>query len=126
MTEREHLIHNYFQCWISKNSSILSTTFDPEAVYSECYGPIYYGLAMIETWFEDWQKRGSVLAWDITQFIHQGNFTAVNWYFKCKYDGVTSEFDGVSIIEFNPNNRIINLKEFQSKIPHYCPYDATK
>jgi hypothetical protein len=125
VTERETLINNYFQCWITGNSRILGTTFDLNAVYSECYGPVYYGLAMIEKWFDDWQTRGSVLAWDIKQFIHQGNFTAVNWYFKCEYDGGTDEFDGVSLIEFNQDNHIVDLKEFQSKIPHYCPYDAT-
>ena len=82
----------------------------------------YHGLEMIERWFEDWNKRGTVLVWDIKQFIHQANMTAVEWYFKCEYDGDIGEFDGVSLIEFNDDNRIVNIKEFQSKIPHYCHY----
>lgn len=28
----------------------------------------------------------------------------------------------MSLIEFNDKNYIVNLKEFQSKIPHYYPY----
>ena len=120
--ERELIISNYFESWINKNSSIIKNTFDLNAVYSECYGPEYHGAAVIEKWFGDWNKHGTVLAWDIKQFIHQADMTAVEWYFKCEYDGNIDEFDGVSIIEFDHENRIVNLKEFQSKIPHYYPY----
>ncbi|MGV8984538.1 MAG: nuclear transport factor 2 family protein, partial [Clostridium sp.] len=73
-------------------------------------------------WFRDWNKRGTVIEWDIKQFIHQASMTVVEWYFKCEYDGNIGKFDGVSIIEFNDDNYIISLKEFQSKIPHYYPY----
>ncbi len=126
MLEREQIIENYFKCWTNKNSLILSKTFDLNAVYSECYGPEYHGLEVIQRWFNDWNMRGRVLVWDIKKFIHQNNFTAVEWYFKCEYDGEIGEFDGVSLIEFNADNYIINLKEFQSKIPHYYPYEPEK
>lgn len=122
MIEREQIIKNYFESWLNKNGLMLKEIFDSKAVYSECYGPEYHGLEMIERWFEDWNKRGTVLVWDIKQFIHQANMTAVEWYFKCEYDGDIGEFDGVSLIEFNDDNRIVNIKEFQSKIPHYCHY----
>lgn len=46
----------------------------------------------------------------------------VEWYFKCEYDGKTDEFDGVSLIKFNNANQIVEVKEFQSKIPHCYPY----
>jgi len=59
----------------------------------------YRGVEVIERWFEDWNKRGTVMVWDIKQFIHQENMTVVEWYFKCKYDGDVGEFDGVSLIE---------------------------
>jgi hypothetical protein len=122
MIEREQVIENYFQSWINKNSRALRKIFATNSVYSECYGPEYHGLEIIERWFNDWNKRGTVLFWDIKQFIHQGNLTVVEWYFKCEYDGEVGEFDGVSLIEFNNDNYIVNLKEFQSKIPHYYPY----
>lgn len=124
MIERENIIKNYFQCWINNNNQVLRETFDINAVYSECYGPEYLGLATIERWFDDWHKRGKVLVWSIKQFIHQGDLTAVEWYFKCEYDGEIGEFDGVSLIEFNKDNRIVNLKEFQSKLPRYYPYEV--
>ncbi|WP_200905878.1 nuclear transport factor 2 family protein [Paenibacillus sp. IHB B 3415] len=122
MIERERVIENYFESWINKNNVILRNTFNPNIVYSECYGPEYHGIDTIESWFDDWNKRGTVLVWNIKQFIHQGNLTAVEWYFKCDYDAEVVEFDGVSLIEFNNDNLVVNLKEFQSKIPHYYPY----
>jgi len=48
--------------------------------------------------------------------------TVVEWHFKCEYEGNIGEFDGISLIEFNDDNYIVSLKEFQSKIPHYYPY----
>ena len=50
-------------------------------------------------------------------------FTVVEWYFECDYNNEISGFDGVSIIEFNKNMKIINLKEFQSKSEHDYPYE---
>lgn len=123
MSGREEIIKKYFGAWINNNSLVLKDIFDRNIIYSECYGPEYHGINTIETWFEDWNKRGEVLIWDIKQFVHQGNISVVEWYFKCKYDGEIGEFDGVSLIEFNDDNYIVTLKEFQSKVPHYSPYE---
>ena len=122
MIEREQAIQNYFLSWLKKNDLLIRETFDSRVIYSECYGPVYHGVDVIEKWFRDWNKRGTVLVWDIKQFIHQASITVVEWYFKCEYDGEIGEFDGVSMIEFNGDNQITSLKEFQSKIPHLYPY----
>lgn len=123
MLKHEEIIKRYFKCWINNDALILEDIFWPKAIYSECYGPEYQGIEIIKRWFEDWHKRGTVLAWDIKQFIHEANVTAVEWYFKCEYDGKIGEFDGVSLIKFSDSNQIVNVKEFQSKIPHYYPYN---
>ncbi|GEA31948.1 nuclear transport factor 2 family protein [Clostridium diolis] len=122
MNIREQIIKKYFKSWLENNCSVLKDIFDSNVSYSECYGPEYHGIDTVTTWFKEWNKRGKVLVWDIKRFIHQGNITAVEWYFKCRYDGEIEEFDGVSLIEFNDDNYIVSLKEFQSKIPHYYPY----
>ncbi len=49
-------------------------------------------------------------------------FTVAEWYFECDYNHEIGGFDGVSIIEFNDDMKIVNLKEFQSKAEHYFPY----
>lgn len=46
----------------------------------------------------------------------------LEWYFKCDYEGNVDGFDGVTIAEFDANMKICDLKEFQSKAEHYCPY----
>mgnify|MGYP000270516664 CR=1 FL=1 len=51
-----------------------------------------------------------------------GNCTVAEWYFECEFGGVRDEFNGVSIILFNPDEKIVSLKEFQSKSKHYQPY----
>lgn len=122
MVEREIIIKNYFEAWLNSNALILEDIFESKIIYSECYGPEYHGIETIKKWFEDWHKRGNVFTWYIKQFIHSGNITVVEWYFNCNYDGDIGEFDGVSLIEFNNDNQIVSIKEFQSKIPHYYPY----
>jgi hypothetical protein len=122
LREKEQIIENYFNTWLTKDGSGLKKIFYSNVTYSECYGPEYHGLEDIERWFKDWNEKGTVLVWDIKQFIHHGNMTVTEWYFKYEYNGNIEEFEGVSLIEFNCENRIVSLKEFLSKIPHYNPY----
>ncbi len=123
MEKHEQIISSYFKSWIDKDHTLLRRLFAPDAIYSESYGPEYHGIETIEQWFTDWQKHGTVLAWDIKQYVHQNRMTAVEWYFQCEYDGEISGFDGITLIEFDSEDRITNLKEFQSKLPHYFPYE---
>ena len=101
---------------------VLKTIFSYNVVYNECYGPEYHGLEQILQWFTDWNKAGTVLEWTVKRFIHQDWTTIVEWYFKCDYNNDIDGFDGVSVVDFNSDNKIIRLKEFQSKAEHYFPY----
>lgn len=121
--QKEDIVKSYFKSWVDKNIEPLGNIFSDDIVYSECYGPQYHGLPQVLKWFSDWNINGTVLKWEIKNFIHQGAFTAVEWYFECDYNNEISGFDGVSIIEFNKNMKIISLKEFQSKSEHNYPYE---
>lgn len=121
--QKEEIVKSYFQSWLDKNIEPLGDIFSDDIIYSECYGPEYHGLPQILKWFSDWNIRGTVLKWNIKRFIHQDMFTVVEWYFECDYDNQISGFDGVSIIEFNKNMKIVSLKEFQSKSEHNYPYE---
>lgn len=123
MLKKEKCIERYFNMWLSKDGSSLNEIFDRNIIYSECYGPEYRGIEKIVKWFDDWNKRGTVIKWDIKQFIHQANQTVIEWYFECEFDGEVSGFDGVSIIEFNADGKIKDIKEFQSKAEHEFPYN---
>lgn len=120
---REKLIKRYFDIWLKKQAPDFHSIFDKDIEYSECYGPVYKGIDQIEKWFSDWHTKGSILSWNIKNFIHQNNFSAVEWDFSCQYEDNTDNFDGVTLVEFNNEKKIIFLKEFQSKSQHYYPYD---
>lgn len=122
MEERERILSEYFKAWVNADSSRLREFFSPDILYSECYGPEYHGLDQVIRWFVEWQGHGRVLEWRIKQFLHQGEVTAAEWYFQCEYDGEVSGFDGVTLAEYDGQNRIVSLKEFQSKAEHHCPF----
>lgn len=116
------MIERYFDAWIQKDAIYLSDLFAEHVVYSECYGPEYFGLEQILRWFHDWNEQGTVLKWEIKQFIEQDNICVAEWYFKCEYCKEVIGFNGVSIIQFDDNSKIVHLKEFQSKEKHIYPY----
>ena len=120
--KQEEIIKRYFQSWIQKDDSLLGSIFDEDVVYIECYGPEYHGIAQITQWFNDWNQNNSVLEWTIKNFIYQGNITVVEWFFKCRCGNEEDGFDGVSLVKFDNGNKIVELKEFQSKSEHYYPY----
>lgn len=117
-----NIIETYFAAWLGKDDAALSSVFADNVIYSECYGPEYHGLDQIQRWFADWNRRGTVLRWDIKNMIECGNTVCVEWFFCCEYDGNTDGFDGVSWIEFNERGKIMALREFQSKAEHCFPY----
>jgi len=112
-------IEAYFAAWINKDEGILTSIFAKDVIYSECYGPEYHGLDQILRWFSEWNRRGTVLRWDIKNTLGCGNVMCVEWYFLCEYDGNTDGFDGVSWIEFDDFGKIIAVREFQSKAKHF-------
>ena len=124
MIERESIIQQYFKMWLIKNDAGLETIMADSVYYCESYGPEYHGLTQIHQWFTDWNNQGTVLLWKIKQFIHSQKITAVEWYFECNFNGETSGFDGVSLVEFNQSGKIASIKEFQSKAEHNQPYQT--
>ena len=116
------IIKMYFYCWLRKDGSKLTDIFSNDVVYSECYGPEYIGINQIVKWFKGWNEKGTVLQWDIKQYIEQDNTVVVEWYFKCDYEGNIDGFDGVTIAKFDDSHKIYDLKEFQSKAEHYMPF----
>lgn len=118
----EPTLRRYFDCWLSQNGAPLAQLFNPDVVYTECYGPEYIGLAQVQRWFHDWHEHGRVLRWDI-QAVHElPNLLVCEWYFECCCDGHTDGFNGVSLVTFDEAGRILTLREFSSKAEHVWPY----
>ena len=120
---REELIRKYYQMWIDKNRAGFDDLFTTKAYYSESFGPEYQGLSQIKRWFDEWIAKGTVLEWTITRYIESNNLSIVEWYFACEYNDSVDALNGVSIIEWNEENKIVSVREFQSKAMQYRPYN---
>lgn len=109
---QSEIVRQYFKSWTSKDRSIVDMHFAEAVRYIESYGPIYEGLAQVQQWFDDWNTKGSVLEWRIDKISALENTCFVEWFFKSDYEGSIGYFDGVSIIEFDTDNKISLVKEY--------------
>ncbi len=123
MNEREKIIRLWFDMWLQQEDMGIDDIFTEDVTYVESWGPRYENRSTVKHWFEEWNTRRKVLAWDIKQFFHKGNLTVVEWYFKNKAnDGEPEDFDGMSLIEWTSDNKIKFLKEFGCNTDNYDPY----
>ncbi len=123
MDEREKIIRLWFNMWLQQEDLGIDDIFTEDVIYIESWSPKYENRITVKHWFEEWNKRGKVLAWEIKQYFHKRNQTVVEWYFKNKMDdGNIEEFDGMSLIEWTSNNKIKFLKEFGCNLNNYNPY----
>lgn len=122
MTQQEKIVSDYFDMWVSRDGSRLSQTFSENARYVESWGPEYHGLNEIERWFREWNRRGTVREWVVRRWLETGRTVLCEWYFSCEYEGKEHAFNGVSWVEFDPSGKINELKEFQSALPNYDPF----
>ena len=123
MKQREQQIRKWFDMWLTRTDTGIVDLFAPDALYIESWGPEYHGSAKIKLWFDEWNTRGTVLQWDIKQFFHKANQTMVEWYFKNQMnDGKVEAFDGISLVEWTNDDKILFLKEFGCNINNYDPY----
>ena len=122
--DREEIIRQWFNMWLTKQDTGISKIFTPNAIYCESWGPKYVGSKRIKQWFDEWNTRGKVYMWDIKQYIHGENQTIAEWYFKCVLDdGTVQAFDGVSLVKWNDEGQIEFLKEYGCNTDNYDPYE---
>lgn len=123
MEKREEVIRRWFSMWLEAHDSGIEEIFAPDAVYIESWGPEYHGAALIRHWFTEWNTRGRVLRWDIRQFFHKGDQTAVQWDFENRMsDGKIESFEGMSLIRWDAEGKIAFLQEFGCNRDRYNPY----
>lgn len=99
MDEREKIIRLWFNMWLIQQDLGIDDIFSDDVIYIESWCPKYENRQTVKHWFNEWNTRGKVLAWDIKQFFHNDNQTIVEWHFKNKMnEGKVEEFDGISLI----------------------------
>ena len=120
---RERAIRSWFSMWLEGQAGDLTELFALDVQYIESWGPEYHGVSQVRHWFEEWNTRGKVLAWDIRGFFHREDRTVVEWYFENKmHDGTAEIFDGLSLIDWDGDDRICRLQEFGCNLHRYDPY----
>jgi len=124
--DRNAIIRQYFKSWIAKDRSVIDRHFSEAIEYVESYGPVYHRLTEVQQWFDDWNQKGRVLEWRIDRIATVENTCFVEWFFSCDYAGSSGCFDGVSIIEFDAEDKISRISEYQSKHEHHAPYGARR
>jgi len=121
MSPNEHLIRQYFNCWLTRDFPALTTFFTADCAYRECYGATYEGLTEIQPWIDHQLTVQTVLAWDIQRILPVNDYcVVVTWFFKAKTQTI-SAFDGVSVIDFKAG-KIAKLTEYETKHRTYRPY----
>ena len=121
--QREELIRQWFEMWLSGKDRGLREIFAPDAVYIESWGPEYHGVEKIAHWFAEWNTRGRVLQWDIRQFFHRDDQTVVEWHFRNEVTGGSPEaFEGMTLVRWNAEGKIAFLQEFGCNENRYDPY----
>ena len=127
MDEREKIICLWFDMWLTQQDLGIDDIFLDDVIYIESWCPKYENRQTVKHWFNEWNTRGKVLAWDIKQFFHKDNQTIVEWYFKNKMnEGKVEEFDGISLIVWTADNKIKALKEFGCNCNNYNPYKESE
>jgi len=124
MLAKEQLIRQYFNCWLTKQFPTLTTFFTNNCHYRECYGATYHGTDELQQWIDHQLPHQTVLAWDIQRLGWlNDNLAVVEWYFKASEADTTTDFDGVSIIEFS-TDKITKLTEYATKHATFRPFAA--
>lgn len=127
MNEREKIIRLWFDMWLTQQDLGIDDIFLDDVIYIESWSPKYENCQTVKHWFNEWNTRGKVLAWDIKQFFHKDNQTIVEWNFKNKMnEGKVEEFDGISLIVWTADNKIKALKEFGCNCNNYNPYKESE
>ena len=121
--EREAVIRQWFDMWLRQEDLGIDGMFAEDVCYIESWGPQYEGRAAVRHWFREWDARGKVLVWEIKGYFHREDRTVVEWYFRNQMnDGRVEQFDGLSLVEWTPDNKIRALKEFGCNLDRYDPY----
>lgn len=125
--ERENLIFLWIKSWKEKNNLGIEKVFAPNVHYIRSWGPEYHGLMELEYWFDEKNDRGTVENWDIERFIHEENNTIIHWFLEDKHKiGKLREVEGLSIIEWNDNNKIKYVQDFICNTHRSDPYKSSE
>lgn len=119
---RERRVQEWFAAWFDVHWDRFEVIFAKNVHYYESWGPYYVGLDKLRYWFKDWHTHAQLQEWRILGWTHARARTVVEWVFQCQDEKGETRFKGVSLIDWNTANQIIELKEYASTLPNVDPY----
>ena len=75
MNEREKIFSLWCAMWLEQKDLGIDDVFTEDTVYTESWGPEYEGRRAVKHWFNEWNTRGKVVAWEIRQYFHKESQT---------------------------------------------------
>ena len=73
MNEREKIIRRWFDMWLEQQDFGIDEIFTEDVLYTESWSPQYCNRKTVKHWFQEWNTRGKVVAWETKQFFHKEN-----------------------------------------------------
>lgn len=122
---KEKMIREWLRAWYNREWDGFEDIFSNDVFYCESWGPYYLGIEQVRNWFNSWHKKAKLIKWDAHKFTHVGNITFVEWSFACIDEEGTHSFDGLSVIEWDEDGKILSFKEFRSDLPHFNDYEES-
>ena len=102
--------------WKAEHIHQVLDTLAHDCVVTECYGK---SRDRVRQWMETWfAEGGRVLQWDILSFVGGQNSAAIEWAFRCWWQGRELSFDGARIVRF-AGEKIEALREYTTTEPLY-------
>jgi len=118
----EKIAQDYISIWLNKDETIIPRLFAEDIVYTEFMGTVYQGVDQCLKWFQEWNRVGKVLKWEIQNTYETGNTMIVEWYFESEYMKNTDGFNGVSVIVVNEAGKISSVREYYAKAERSYPF----
>lgn len=124
MRQREETIRIWTEMWLGDDTMPMDAIFTEDVVYSECWGNEYTGREEIRRWFLDWHKNNRMIAWRVSQFLHDEDKTVAKWHMEAEAaDGITTRtIDGLYLVEWDDSGRIRVLEEYGASPSKKHPY----
>lgn len=119
------IFQKYTNSWKQKDLNGFLALLSKDINVTECFGAQYKGKKECESWFTHWNnpEYNSVNSWNILQdyYDEDYNMSTIEWLFNYNYKEQENQFTGITLLVVD-NNKIVSIKEFESKTDTYRPY----
>ncbi len=118
------LLQQYMTSWVNADKELFLSLLSSDIYLVECYGASYKGVEETKKWFEEWNRKGKVLAWNLYESYYDPDkdMLIATWEFHVQYPEENEPvFDGVTLMQAT-DGKIHRLFEYSMKHDLFRPY----